>query len=223
MQSTRWATRHRWPVTVSKKERPECSRSMEGQWALACRNSGRLTRRPRKWGAPLAICNDRSTPSAAVVRGSPAFAPCIWPTVKRCLPTRGAPLRLTPRPGFGDLVDYSEAEKATGRNGVAFQDAIKRLHIADTKVECLTAEGHRTALDQFAGLKDEKPPAGLNGVQVADWRDARAAAKVLAREAATAARSGQPARPVGKRGKGRGAAAAARACIRPARRILGPS
>ena len=142
---------------------------------------------------------------------------------QKLLADAGRTAALTPRPGFGDLVDYSEAEKATGRNGVAFQDAIKRLHIADTKVECLTAEGHRTALDQFAGLKDEKPPAGLNGVQVADWREQRAAAKVLAREAATAARSGQPARPVGKRGKGRGVGRPARACVRSACRILGPS
>ena len=115
----------------------------------------------------------------------------------------GRTATLTPRPGFGDLVDYSEAEKATGRNGIAFQEAIKRLRIAVATVECLTAEGHRTALDQFAGLKDEMPPAGLNAVQVADWREQRATAKVRARETATA---------TGKRrdARGRGSAATAR-------------
>lgn len=105
---------------------------------------------------------------------------------------RGLTPTVTPRAGFGDLVDYSEAALAAGCGGIAFRDAIDRLKITVVNVICLTREGHTMALTKLAYLKDDKPPAGMNAVQIADWRQSRASirfnAEVAALEAPAKAR-----------------------------------
>jgi hypothetical protein len=142
---------------------------------------------------------DRSTftDGKATIAGPPltAFLAISLEDYRRLAMANGSTLTLAPPDGFPGVVRRDQLQKAFGVTGVALQEQIDRGHIAEIRMDCLTQVGHDFAVNQIGvRLRDETPPAGLDAIGIAAWRDGRRHAKFNAEEASAATPSKAPSR-----------------------------